>query len=96
MQPTRTHARNGAIAAALLAATFALAAPARAQTYDPAYPVCLQVYQSFVDYYFECAYQTMAQCQASASGRSASCVINPYYGHGKTKPAARKKRVQQY
>jgi hypothetical protein len=50
-----THARDGAIAAAILAAALALAAPARAQTYDPAYPVCLQIYQGFVDYYFECA-----------------------------------------
>ena len=59
-----------------------IAAPAQAQTYDPAYPVCLQVYQSMVDYYFDCTYQTIGQCQASASGRSASCVVNPYY-HGR-------------
>jgi Protein of unknown function (DUF3551) len=96
MASKRSHACTAPIALAIVAATLALAAPARAQTYDPAYPVCLQVYQGFVDYYFECAYQTMAQCQASASGRSASCVVNPYYGHGKTKPGARKKRVRQY
>ena len=88
--PTRSHARNGAISAAILAATLALTAPARAQTYDPAYPVCLQVYQGFVDYYFECAYQTMAQCQMSASGRSASCVVNPYY-RGRAAPGPRRK-----
>lgn len=69
---------------AILALGAACAAtPAQAQTYDPAYPVCLQVYQSMVDYYFECAYQTMGQCQASASGRSASCVVNPYYHGGR-------------
>jgi hypothetical protein len=90
MQPTR-HAHAPALAVAIVAATLALAAPARAQTYDPAYPVCLQVYQGFVDYYFECAYQTMAQCQASASGRSASCVVNPYY-KGRAAPAPRRKR----
>ena len=33
-----------------------LTAPAQAQTYDPAYPVCLQIYQGMTDYYFECAY----------------------------------------
>jgi Protein of unknown function (DUF3551) len=65
-----------------------LAAPARAQTYDPKYPVCLQVYEGMVNYYFECSYTTMAQCAASASGRSASCVVNPYYA----KPASRKKQ----
>lgn len=54
-------------------------APAEAQTYDPNYPVCLQVYQGMVDYYFECRYTSMPQCQASASGRAAQCVVNPYY-----------------
>jgi hypothetical protein len=71
------------------------ARPARAQTYDPSYPVCLQVYQSMVDYYFECHYRTMAQCAASASGRSAQCVVNPYYG-GPNAGRGKKKRPQQY
>jgi hypothetical protein len=62
------------------------AAPAPAQTYDPAYPFCVQVYQSFVDYYFDCTYRTMAQCRASASGRAASCVVNPYYAGPRGKP----------
>lgn len=74
-----------ALAIVALGAAYA-ATPARAQTYDPNYPVCLQVYQgSMIDYYFECAYQTMGQCQASASGRAASCVVNPYY-HGGQRP----------
>ena len=60
-----------------------------AQTYDPKYPVCLQVYQGFVDYYFECAYTSMAQCRMSASGRAASCVVNPYYaGESPARPSA--------
>ncbi|MCA6112429.1 DUF3551 domain-containing protein [Bradyrhizobium sp. CNPSo 4026] len=63
-------------------------APALAQTYDPNYPVCLQVYQGMVDYYFECRYTSIPQCQASASGRAAQCVVNPYYA----KPVPRKKR----
>jgi hypothetical protein len=95
MQPTRFHARNGAISAVMLAATLALAAPARAQTYDPAYPVCLQIYQGPVDYYFECAYMNMGQCQASASGRSASCVVNPYY-RGRAAPGPRRKTPRHY
>ena len=82
-----------ALAIVALGAAYA-ATPARAQTYDPNYPVCLQVYQgSMVDYYFECAYRTMAQCQMSASGRAASCVVNPYYGGRGGKPAVRRKRV---
>ena len=53
---------------------------ARAQTYDPKYPVCLQIYRGYTDYYFECAYTSLAQCNMSASGRAAQCVVNPYYG----------------
>jgi Protein of unknown function (DUF3551) len=79
--------------AALAIAIVSLARPADAQTYDPAYPVCLQIYQGgMADYYFECAYTSMPQCQASASGRAAQCVVNPYYGKGKVAP--RKKRPQ--
>lgn len=63
-------------------------APAQAQTYDPSYPVCLQVYDDMVHFYFDCRYTTMAQCAASASGRAAQCVVNPYFA----KPGPRKKR----
>lgn len=87
-----THILAGAMASAILAALLLPAAPVRAQTYDPKYPVCLQVYQGFVDYYFECGYTSMAQCQMSASGRAASCVINPYYAGPKAKRS--KKRTQ--
>ncbi len=71
------------------------ATPAPAQTYDPKYPVCLQVYQGFTDYYFECAYTSIAQCNMSASGRSASCVVNPYYAGGKAKAGRRDRRQQR-
>jgi Protein of unknown function (DUF3551) len=81
---------------AILALGAAYAAPAQAQTYDPSYPVCLQVYQSMVDYYFDCTYQTIGQCQASASGRSASCVVNPYYAGRAGKPAVRHRRVRHH
>jgi hypothetical protein len=67
------------------------AAPAQAQTYDPDYPVCLQIYDDMVNYWFECRYMSMAQCAASASGRAAQCVINPYYA----KPGPRKKRSRR-
>ena len=68
------------LALTILAVGMASAAlSARAQTYDPNYPVCLQIYQSWKDYYFECAYTSLAQCNMSASGRAAQCIINPYY-----------------
>lgn len=84
------------VAAAVVLATAALATPARAQTYDPGYPVCLQIYQGYVDYYFECRYRTMAQCMASASGRSAQCVVNPYYGRTDAKRSKQQKPVGQH
>jgi hypothetical protein len=78
--------------AILMIAPVLIAAPARAQTYDPAYPVCLQVYQGLVDYYYECAYTSLPQCQASASGRAAQCIVNPYYTGRKTPPGRRDRR----
>lgn len=90
------HALAAAMASTALAAMVSLAAPAAAQTYDPKYPVCLQVYQSMVDYHFECGYTSMAQCQASASGRFAQCVVNPYYAGPKARRSTRKKQSQQY
>jgi hypothetical protein len=96
MQRPRRHTRARLLALAILAiAPASFAGPAQAQTYDPNYPVCLQIYQGGIaDYYFECAYTSIPQCQASASGRAAQCVVNPYYGNGK--PAPRKKRVRTY
>ena len=65
------------LALAILAiATASAAAPAQAQTYDPNFPVCLHVMGR--SSYYECAYYTLPQCNATASGRSAQCVINPY------------------
>jgi hypothetical protein len=72
--------------AMLTMATVAAAPSARAQTYNPAYPVCLQVYQGYNDYYFECGYTSLEQCNMSASGRSAQCIVNPYYAGRKPAP----------
>ena len=55
-----------------------LVAPARAQTYDPNYPVCLQTY-GIDGGYIDCSYTSLAQCNASASGRAAQCSTNPYF-----------------
>ena len=81
-------------------AIFAIAAvstatPASAQTYDPKYPVCLQIYQGFTDYYFECAYTSLPQCQMSASGRAAQCVNNPYYTGTRKPPRQRDQRPRR-
>ncbi len=62
------------------------AAPAAAQTYDPRYPVCMHVYGGFMGggNWIDCSYTSMPQCAASASGRGAMCVINPYYANART------------
>jgi len=39
------------------------------------YPVCLHDYRHN---YYQCSYTSLPQCNASASGRAAQCVINPY------------------
>jgi hypothetical protein len=44
------------------------AVPARAQTYDPSYPICLQVFGVVGDY-IACGYTSMDQCRLSAWGR---------------------------
>src|SRR4051794_13773176 len=50
---------------------------AQAQTYDPAYPVCLNVVSRGMIPYYRCSYYTMDQCRAWANGQM--CSLNPYY-----------------
>jgi hypothetical protein len=65
------------LALAILAIGAVSMGPAAAQTYDPAYRVCLHVWGPAN--YYECGYTSLPQCNASASGRAAQCVINPYF-----------------
>jgi hypothetical protein len=69
--------------------------PAAAQTYDPAYPVCLHVYSRGANYY-ECRYTSLPQCNASASGRAAQCVINPYFAGAEEPAGYRRHRRRVY
>ena len=66
------------------------ATSARAQTYDPSYPVCLQTY-GIDGGYIDCSFTSLAQCAASASGRSAQCLTNPYFAQGVRKPPERRR-----
>ena len=61
------------------------AVPVRAQTYDPGFPVCLQTY-GINGGYIDCSFSTLAQCGASASGRAAQCLNNPYFGYRSRAP----------
>lgn len=56
----------------------AVSAPqyAHAQIFDPSYPVCIRPQ---ADDDLDCHFTSLAQCALTASGRSAECVINPYY-----------------
>lgn len=64
---------------------------ARAQTYDPAFPVCLNVVSYGVTPYYRCTYMTMEQCRATANGQM--CVMNPYYASA---AAPARKKNQRY
>ena len=74
-------------ALAILIATVLTATPARAQTYDPNYPVCLQTY-GIGGGYIACGCTSLAQCAQSGSGRAAQCIINPYFASARL-PAGR-------
>lgn len=55
--------------------------PGLAQSYDPSYPVCMHVYGELEGERMDCIFTSLDQCAASALGRGATCLINPYYAH---------------
>ena len=69
-------------------------AAARAQTYYPNYPVCLHVYGRVG--YIDCRYNSLPQCRLSASGRPATCEINPYFANPIERPPSRRYRGQYH
>jgi hypothetical protein len=74
----------------MMAATSAI----QAQTYDRRYPVCVQA-ATIDGTSIGCGYGTLAQCQASASGRGAQCFANPYYVHANKKTSRRANQRHQ-
>jgi Protein of unknown function (DUF3551) len=78
---------RNAVSALILALSAIAAIPAQAG-YD--YPVCLRVYGPAT--YNECAYTTLAQCRASASGRAAECYPNAFYANAATALPGRRHR----
>ena len=75
--------------ATLAAATILVSSlAAQAQTYGSAFPVCIQTY-GIDGNYIDCSFTSMDVCRASASGRAAQCISNPYYA---AVPARRKSR----
>lgn len=76
--------------AVLALGSISLAAPAQAGTYGGGYPVCLQVYGPLN--YNECTYSSIAQCNMSAAGRAAQCIVNPYFASAEFRPSRRRHR----
>ena len=87
-----------ALSIALASAALLAAVDARAQTYDPRFPVCMHIYtgggRGGGGDYYDCSFTSIPQCHASASGRAASCDVNPYYAFDQPPPVRRRhKRV---
>lgn len=71
-----------AVLTLVAAATASLLSAAPAAAYD--YPYCLQ--GRHTGYPGDCSYPSYATCMAAASGRSASCGVNPYVAFGVRQP----------
>lgn len=65
--------------AMLTIAAIAAASTARAQNYNPRYPVCMKVIENFGGERNECIYDSLEQCAQRAAGLAATCIINPFY-----------------
>ncbi|MGY3532325.1 MULTISPECIES: DUF3551 domain-containing protein [Bradyrhizobium] len=61
--------------------------PASAQMYDPRYPVCMHVYGELIGERMDCIFASMRQCQASAVGNPATCLVNPFYAPRPVRPS---------
>jgi hypothetical protein len=77
--------------AVLAIGTISAAASAQAQTYGSPYPVCLHVYGPIT--YYECSYTSLPQCNLSAAGRAAQCVLNPYVANAQQDRPVRRRGV---
>ena len=72
--------------AILTIGTLSVGGPAQAQTYDPAFPVCMHIVMWGGGGHEDCSYVTLAQCKVSAAGRAAQCNVNPYYAGATASP----------
>jgi len=66
----------------MVAGAVLAAAPSHAQTFDPHFPVCMHVYSGSSGgggEWYDCSFTSLPQCRATATGRAATCDLNPYY-----------------
>ena len=73
------------LAMVTIAAIAAISA-ARAQSYNPRYPVCMRMVEMFGGERNECVYDSIQQCQQSAAGLPATCIVNPFYRGAARRP----------
>jgi hypothetical protein len=66
-------------------------APSAAQARD--YPFCIRG-PDFASPVGDCSFDTFQQCQASASGRLASCAPNPWYANTPPTASSMRRRGQ--
>ena len=59
---------------------------AHAQSYNPNYPVCLKIIESFGGERITCTYTSLPQCAQTASGLPAQCIVNPFYASARPRP----------
>jgi hypothetical protein len=81
-----------AAATIILLSALAAAPPASAQTYDPRYPVCIQVFGEQIGERIDCIFTSIPQCQATASGLPAMCMVNPYFANAGEYPRPHRSR----
>ena len=62
-------------------------APSHAQTYDPNYPVCIQMVE-WGGTHIDCSFTSLPQCQGTASNLG-WCFANPYFLHESKRPQSR-------
>lgn len=76
----------------VMASAIFFATPSFAQTYDAVHPVCMKVYDGSFGggEWIDCSYYSLPQCQATALGRAAMCVTNPYFANARVPKAARR------
>jgi hypothetical protein len=67
------------------------APPVGAQTYDPAYPICIQTFGRAGNT-IVCSFASMDQCRLSAWGGAAQCITNPYFAGAPDRASGRRHR----
>ena len=65
--------------AMVMIAAISAASSARAQNYNPRYPVCMRIVDVFGGERNECIYDSLQDCQQRAAGLGGMCIVNPFY-----------------